>query len=460
MEVVIGDDQASSNDTLDQGGRLRMTDLTALAATQLDAPHYLKSVTRLGDSRPLVTTRDIYSTSKIKLVPSGSRFNSSLYERLLNHKLLPPLDQCLAAEGGVSADSLRDEAAMLLLQDEQLRAMQADLGGDEARLPQILAHIPLNPAIAFKLTVMREQRPQLFHHSIYVALVSCYIGIRLGLSPQKLERLATAGLLHDIGTMHMDPALLDPAYRMNDKERNHLYAHPLTAWMVLNEYQEYPTDVLDAVLQHHERLDGSGYPRALRGDAIGQFGQILALVEVVAGWHELKNSHDRLRLQTILKLNSRRYGPQLVGCLKVFYREQMQPQPYTEQERQRMQQQLEQVAQILSSWQAWADRCSTATQVCSFINDRILSLKIELMDAGLVPDSVEANLGLIEEGAETCMEIRILLDEAVWQLRSILGEIKRRWPQSEHADATSKFFQVHEWMAEIEKILDPEKQDA
>lgn len=436
-----------------------MTDLTALAATQLDAPHYLKSVTRLGDSRPLVTTRDIYSTSKIKLVPSGSRFNSSLYERLLNHKLLPPLDQCLAAEGGVSADSLRDEAAMLLLQDEQLRAMQADLGGDEARLPQILAHIPLNPAIAFRLTVMREQRPQLFRHSIYVALVCCYIGIQLGLSSQNLERLATAGLLHDIGTMHMDPALLDPAYRMNDKERNHLYAHPLTAWMVLNEYQEYPTDVLDAVLQHHERLDGSGYPRALRGDAIGQFGQILALVEVVAGWHELKNSHDRLRLQTILKLNSRRYGPQLVGCLKVFYQEQMQPQPYTEQERQRMQQQLEQVAQILSSWQAWADRCSTATQVCSFINDRILSLKIELMDAGLVPDSVEANLGLIEEGAETCMEIRILLDEAVWQLRSILGEIKRRWPQSEHADATSKFFQVHEWMAEIEQILDLEKQD-
>ena len=158
----------------------------------------------------------------MKLINAGMQINSSLYDRLIQHKLDPPLDQCLSTEDTVTGTSLAEQATRMLQEDKRLALIQS-VQYDGQSLPQVLKQVTLNPAIAFKLTVMRETKAELFKRSLYVALVSIYIGMKLHLDKNQLKDLATAALLHDIGMLHMDPKLLDRSHKMTESERRHLY---------------------------------------------------------------------------------------------------------------------------------------------------------------------------------------------------------------------------------------------
>ena len=75
--------------------------------------HYINSVTALGDTHEVVTSQAVFTRNGIKLVERGTRVNSALRDKLLQHKLQPAIDQCLSVEGGVTQASLRDRAREL-----------------------------------------------------------------------------------------------------------------------------------------------------------------------------------------------------------------------------------------------------------------------------------------------------------------------------------------------------------
>jgi hypothetical protein len=427
-----------------------MNDINILAEDQLNDPLYLKSVTRMGDEFPIVANRDVHSTSGIKLINAGMRINSSLFERLLQHRLVPDLDQCVTTENTVDGKSLAAVAATMMQEDDRLSLNQS-AKQEEMTLPDILKQVPLNPAIAFKLTVMRETQPELFRHSIYVALVSTYIGIQLNLSKSQLVQLATASLLHDIGILHVDPVLLKRGYMMTEAERRHLYVHSVTGWMILKPYPEYAPQVLDAVLQHHERLDGSGYPRGLSGNKIGLFGQIIAVAEIVASrYGKDVQEFGWSRLETILKLNLRRYGRNMVQYLKVFYQEENVIPTCSESDKQAARKKMEKISTIFTSWGAARKKCNADDPVCAFIAERMTSLKMEIVDAGLDPQADDGNLNDIHDDSRACFDARILLEETLWQLHSILQETRRRWP-ADNLNPSPGVMDL--WMKETEALI-------
>ena len=432
-----------------------MLDVAEIAENQLHDPIYLKSVTELGDDQPLVTTQDVCSSTGIKLVSGGTRFNSSLYSKLLQHKLAPPLDQCLSIENSVTNTSLIAELPAFLTQDGWLQPMQSAMP-DCGIFEKVLAKVPLHPTISFKLAVMREKRPELFKHSIYLTLICIYAGISCELDSGKLVQLATAALLHDIGILHIDPALLERSHTLNDSERHHLYAHPLTAWIIMKECPDYSHEVLDAVLQHHERLDGSGYPRGLEGDTIGLFGRILAIGEIIASKHGDENSAlGKMRLEAILKLNSRRYGHKFIGYFDVFYHSDAEVPPCTEACKQPIKDQLHCALSAISGWEVLWEKYYQGYRTFNGINKRIQSLKIEMMDAGLTTLGVDESMRGIEDSPRACFEMQVLLDEVLWQLHGVLEEIKRRWQHIDKESPESCATQILNWMGETERAMKP-----
>ena len=84
---------------------------------QLYDVSYLRAITTMGDSRDVVTNRAIFTKNSIKLVDPGTKVDSSMFERLVRHKLIPRIDQCLAVENGITADDLRAYAQDLLDND-------------------------------------------------------------------------------------------------------------------------------------------------------------------------------------------------------------------------------------------------------------------------------------------------------------------------------------------------------
>ena len=429
-----------------------MNEFNELAEKQVHDTHYLKSVTGLGDICPITACRDIYSSTGLKLVKAGMRINSALYEHLILHKLAPPLDQCLSVENAVTEESLAAKAAQMLGEDLRLSLVEATRFNGWS-LPFAIKQVQLNPAIAFKLTIMRETNPELFRHSIYVALVCTYVGMQLKLDKWQLVQLSTAALLHDIGILHVDPALLSRDHEMTGDERRHLYAHPITAWMILATYPEYSPEVLNGVLQHHERLDGSGYPRGLKGgEEVGLIGQIIAISEIVASRNDKTgDASGWARLETILKLNQRRYGWDITRYFTVFYHGHEHAPMCSESDKKKSREKLGRIIAIFSSWDKSLKACN-AIPVCLFINERMENLKVELIDAGLNFDAEDGNYHYVMENAQACFDMRLLIDETLWQFHSLVLEARRRWPALE-ADTSSEHRAACSWVNEVEMQL-------
>ena len=141
---------------------------------------------------------------------------------------------------------------------------------DEARLDGI--------AEAFA-SVIDAKSPYTYRHSERVAEIAVSTGTALGLAPAALRDLRRAALLHDIGKLGVSNLILDKPGTLNDAEWALMQRHPEWTEQILRRVSRF--DELAAVAAaHHEKLDGSGYHRGLRGEVLGQSARILAVADI------------------------------------------------------------------------------------------------------------------------------------------------------------------------------------
>ncbi len=393
-------------------------------------PHYLKRVTSLGDARRVVTNQDIYSKTGIKLAAIGSRINSSFYDRLARHKLMPPLDQCMTVEDVVTVDFLLAQAKHIFADEARFAAM-AELVDIES-IWSAFSSINLNSPLAFKLTVARDMRPVLLDHSLRIALISLYLGLKCSLSERTLAELATAALFHDLGELHIDPDILENSKDLTMLERRHIYAHPMVAYVILKDFPEYHPSISTTVLQHHECLDGSGYPAGLSD--ISMTAQILGMAEVVSG---IANRH---KLEIVLKLNKHKLNTDLIGyVIELFRSEQSRSSP--DKDIAEIEQKLVQLAASFDEW----DRIKKRTNpLFTFADQRIHELKQALFDAGFNPLELERLTNGIENDPESLHDVHTLVNESFWQIKNLEREVDRL-PDYDKATAVEKNI-LQEWI--------------
>lgn len=116
-------------------------------------------------------------------------------------------------------------------------------------------------------------------HSDRVTALSLALGNRIGLDAGQLEKLERGGLLHDVGKIGVPAAVLDKPGALTDEEWEVMRAHTTLGGRILEPIGRY-ADVIPIVLYHHERWDGSGYPRGLAGEAIPLLARVLAVADV------------------------------------------------------------------------------------------------------------------------------------------------------------------------------------
>ena len=116
-------------------------------------------------------------------------------------------------------------------------------------------------------------------HQIRVAWLTCELGRRLKLSEDRLRGLETAGKLHDLGKLYVPAEFLSKPGALREAEFNLIKFHPEVGYQILRDIP-FSTPVAEIVLQHHERLDGSGYPKGLSGEDILFEARIIAVADV------------------------------------------------------------------------------------------------------------------------------------------------------------------------------------
>ena len=421
--------------------------------------HYIDSVTALGDTHEVVASQAVFTRNGIKLIERGTRINSTFREKLLQHKLLPPIDQCLVVAGGVTQAALRERAREILDAEPRFQLLRTALPGIERLLNAFYA-MPLAPALAFKLTVAREQRPEIYEHSVQMTLIALFLAIKSRLPDRDLATVAAAGILHDIGELHVDPQLLRPGHRLDAAEMRHVYAHPMTAYLILQEHPQYHPEISTAVFEHHERLDGSGYPRGLKGEEVGPVGQILMLAEAVTTLFEKSwRTHGASRLSVMLKMNRRKFNRELVDHLVGLLHggEPRGLDSMGEVSAEAVVAQLDQLAEIFRNWHGAYQACTVDTPqvaeapLVDFVNQRIVGLERALLETGFHPDELAALTAGIEDDAVALAEMQLMVRESRWQVSDILNEVGRRGAELQ-ADAAGRAL-VDNWIKRAETLI-------
>ena len=117
-------------------------------------------------------------------------------------------------------------------------------------------------------------------HQRRVAKLARAIAEEMGLSPERTEGIEIAGLVHDIGKVAIPPSILSKPGRLNEFEMGLVRGHSTTGYNILKEV-DFPWPIAKIVLQHHERLDGSGYPDGVSGDDILEEAGIVTVADVL-----------------------------------------------------------------------------------------------------------------------------------------------------------------------------------
>ncbi|MDP3654390.1 MAG: response regulator [Rhodoferax sp.] len=276
--------------------------------------HYLEKVMDLAEEQDVNTTEDIFDSRGVKLIAKGTRISRGLQERLILHKLQKPLESCIALEGGIEINAIVAEARRLSETSEAMGyILKATQGGGFSPL-DTLAKIQFGNAMGMMLTIINRGGAADLTHSVMVSLLSTCLANKLGLSEKDQSNVALGGLLHDIGELYIEPAYLHSPKRLLPQEWRHVVVHPRISQMLIEELENYPAAIALAVSEHHERFDGTGYPRLLAGKSISVAGQILSVAEMVSGVL-LQADNPLERAELALRIIPREHGSALVSAV-------------------------------------------------------------------------------------------------------------------------------------------------
>jgi HD-GYP domain-containing protein (c-di-GMP phosphodiesterase class II) len=128
--------------------------------------------------------------------------------------------------------------------------------------------------------IAEERDPFAVGHHQRVTRLACAIAKETGLSEEQIEGLRMAALIHDLGKITVPVEILSKPVPLSDLEFGIVKAHPQIGHNILKD-MDFPRPLAQIVLQHHERLDGSGYPQGLSGEEIVLEARILAVADVV-----------------------------------------------------------------------------------------------------------------------------------------------------------------------------------
>jgi HD-GYP domain-containing protein (c-di-GMP phosphodiesterase class II) len=127
------------------------------------------------------------------------------------------------------------------------------------------------------IEVMEDVIEDLHGHVHRVADLAVNLGVGVGLGDDDLDRLALAGVLHDVGKIHLDPGILGKPGPLDEEERELMRRHPELGFAMTRNRMD--PKVAEAILYHHERFDGGGYPFGLAGDAIPVLSRIVLVAD-------------------------------------------------------------------------------------------------------------------------------------------------------------------------------------
>lgn len=240
-----------------------------------------------------VLAKDVFTDQGLLLLTAGTQLQAKNIEALLNQGVLqievsPP---SVSAEIELQMKSLGHKQQEQILAQNYLTSLeqtktlfQQAVNGEIPRLDEfmqtyapLLEHVLESTYLFHPIHKIRGHDEYNYRHSLNVGLISAIIGKLLGLTMEENFLLGQMGLFHDIGKMKVSNDVLFKPGRLNSEEYAEIKRHTEYGYELLREMPGTDEIICLGALHHHERLDGSGYPRGLKEEDIPFYIQILSV---------------------------------------------------------------------------------------------------------------------------------------------------------------------------------------
>jgi putative nucleotidyltransferase with HDIG domain len=211
-------------------------------------------------------------------------------------------EKAAGGDAAITSPGISDSAAVFASMFSAVRGGKPiNLSDAEQTTSQIINSISKNGLSAW-LDDVRRYHEGTFQHCLLVTGVAVGFALELGLAEPDAQRLGMAATLHDIGKARIPLSVLDKPGRLDPGEEEIMRRHPVIGYELLKDLSDISPEILDGVRHHHEYLDGSGYPDALKAPAISDLVRLLTISDIFAALIELRPYRAAMPRQNAYKI--------------------------------------------------------------------------------------------------------------------------------------------------------------
>lgn len=232
-----------------------------------------------------ILAKDVINSSGILLLKAGTKITRQ-YIKILKQNviLLVYIEDDLLAdiETDEELEKLKENAIQQIPDIFEKIVSGNYVESTEVLRPieNIVDHVISEGEVNTNLFEVRTFDDYTYIHSVDTCIMATFLGLNIGYNKEKLKKLSTAAVLHDIGKTKIKLEIINKKGQLSSEEAIEMRKHPVYGKEILSNMKGLSDEIVSAVEQHHERVDGKGYPYKLNGEQISEFAKIISICDV------------------------------------------------------------------------------------------------------------------------------------------------------------------------------------
>ena len=382
-------------------------------------PHCLDSLLSAVDGIGLYLKEDVCDTSGASLLTAGQALSLDMKAKLLDKKLKKPLETSIAAKKTISPSDITDEAMEILkalpIFSEVFSCFEMDA--------KALSTIYLGPVPAVFLSIIKHNNSKAFRHAVLVTLIARIIGKKMKLDYYDMALLCQAALMHDIGEQYVDAGIMQKKGSLTPEEWKCIMAHSKMGEAFITQCTNYAPEVAMAIAEHHERADGTGYPKRLHADQISKLGNILIVSELLAGMLA-KPDFPISRGLLVMKLVAGQYPAEPLGVVHALLsssKVKLKDEDAPFADAQKVQAVIGQLDAVVEELSTYLNGSCTLLEIEAVEHALQAAKKIKraMISMGMEYCFHPEMWATLQQDSETRFEMDVVAREIAWRLRDI-----------------------------------------
>ncbi len=239
---------------------------------------YVHRMAAVSDKCGIHANETILNTQGVPLVEKNVRITPEIASVLVLNRLRKPIEESVFFEHELGATELEKHFIAVMHQDDLLLAINEQQNLVDLIKPYVFLYEQL-PLLRQKLSVMALTQPDTFVRTLYCSWFSLLLAKEMHFSEVACSDIFIAALAHDIGMLHLNSVDIENKNKLSPEDWRHLQSHIAISVALLKRMPQISADVIDAVTEHHERCDGTGYPNGKVESELTYAGKIVALAD-------------------------------------------------------------------------------------------------------------------------------------------------------------------------------------